>query len=184
MKLIIVVEGKSDVAVLRAILPNDALIASEMYVAGNRTTLSSFARTLLVKLRKPLAVLIDTETLEPSAIAETVSTTEYLLSSVAGGTPFKVVYCIPELEAVFFEAKIDLKKIFPHYDENLFLMFAKTSPKKALEHLYETGGGPSTLSRFLDHLTSEDAERLRAAYPINQLMDFIRDVRPLTTASA
>src|SRR5260370_20266873 len=122
MKLIIVVEGKSDVAILRAVLPNDALNASDMYLAGGRATLSSFARTLLVQHHRPLALVLDTDSLNPSLIAETIATTDHLLRSVAVGTPFKVVYCIPEIEVVFFEAKIDLKRIFPRYDPDFFLM--------------------------------------------------------------
>lgn len=184
MKLMIVVEGKDDVAVLRALLPTDIVSASDMFLAGGRSTLVSFARTLLVKHRRPLAVLMDTETLDPSAIAEIVTTANHLLGAVAGGTPFRVIYCIPELEAVFFEAPIDLKRIFPKYDQHFLLMFAKSAPKKALQYLFENGGGPTTLSQFLDQLTSEDTERLRATYPINQLMDFIHEAVERVAKSA
>jgi hypothetical protein len=185
MKLMIVVEGNSDVAILRALLSTEVLSASDMFLAEARSTLVSVARTLLVKHGRPLAVLIDTESLEPSAIAETVTTTDQLLGAVAGGTPFRAIYCIPELEVVFFEAPIGLKRIFPHYDQHFFPMFAKTRPKEALQYLFKNGGGPTNLSQFLDDLTSEDVEHLRTTDPIKQLINFADELgRRLSKAGA
>lgn len=184
MKAFIVVEGRSDVAVLRAVLPNELLDASDIVVVGGRSARSSVARTLLVKYQRPLAVVIDTDTLEPLAIKETVTTTEHMLRTVAGDTPFKVIYCIPELEAIFFAAPIDLKRIFPHYDTHFFTMFAKARPKEALQYLFDNGRGPKRLPEFLDHLTSEDAEHLRSTAPIRELLAFLRDVCPVSTPDA
>jgi hypothetical protein len=127
---------------------------------------------------------MDTDSLDPSAIRETVTSTEQLLSAVADGVPFKVVYCIPEIEAIFFEAPIDLKRIFPLYDEHFFLMYAKTRPKEALNYLLENGGGPKTLSAFLDQLTLEDIGRLRTTYQIGQLIGFANEVRSRVAQAA
>jgi hypothetical protein len=186
MRLMIVVERDAQVAILRAVLPNEILSVCDMYLSGPRSTLLSFARTLLVKYHRPLAVLVDTGSLDPSVTVETISTDRLesqLLADVASGTPFKVVYCIPDLEALFFNGSIDLKRIFPNYDEGVYLMFAKTSSKRALEALFKNGGGPKDLHQLLDHLTSEDAERLRGTYPINQLMEFIDDLRIIPAKS-
>jgi hypothetical protein len=183
MKMMILVEGKSDVAVLKALLPAIALEQSDIYSAGGRTTLASFARTLLVKHRRPLAVLVDSDSLDPGVILETVKTMNQLLGALANSTPFEVIYCIPELEMIFFEAEIGLKRIFPHYDRDMFLMFSKLSPKKALQELFENGGGPTNLPELLDNLSPEDTERLRAMYPISQLMSFIHKVEHLFTTS-
>ena len=182
MRLMIVVEGTADVAILRAVLPPGIVGVCDIYVSGPRSTLVSFARTLLVKYHQPVAVLVDTGSLDPSVILETTST-ERLLEAVAAGTPFKVVYCVPELEAVFFNAPSDLKRIFPNYQEGVYRMFAKTSPKEALEALFENGGGPKNLGEFLDHLTSEVAERLRRADPVHQLMDFIHELNTVPAKS-
>lgn len=175
MKAIIVVEGESDAEVLRAILPNETLADCQTYVAAGRSAIASIARTLLVKHRKPLAVMFDTDTLEPIAIRDLVTTMEQLLRSVAGTTSFKLIYCVPELESIFFDATV-LKSVFPGFDEMLFVMFAKNSPKQALEYMFANAGGPRSLSEFLDHLTQENIEKLRSTYPIQHLMQFLDSV--------
>src|SRR5216683_4576890 len=122
MKVFVVVEGRSDVAVLRALLPNDVLAVCDFVGADGRSALSSIARTVLVKHRRPLAVMFDTETLEASAIREAFSTMDQLLRAVAGKTPVAIIPCIPELEAIFFETPATLKRVFPQYDQQFFLM--------------------------------------------------------------
>jgi hypothetical protein len=183
MKIMIVVEGKSDAEVLQALLPSFALDQSEFYVAGDRTTLVSFARTLFVKHRRPLAVLIDSESLDPGFILELVNSMKQLLRALAGSTPVEVIHCIPELEAIFFEAKIGLRTIFPLYDEWSFLMFSKFTPKKALQDLFENGGGPKNLTEFLNCLTPEDVARLQGMYQISQIVEFIHKVDYLLSTS-
>ena len=169
----IVVKENSEVSVLRALLPNEILDVCDLYVADERSALASVARTLLVKDRMPVAAVIDTKSLDPGVIWETVTTMKQLLEAAAAGTSYTVIYCVPELESIFFDDRIDLKKIFPKYDQQFFLMFAKTSPKQALEFLFKEGGGPKRLSELLDALTTEDTKKLRETYPIGQLMTFI-----------
>jgi hypothetical protein len=176
MKVFVVVEGPSDVAVLRALLPIDELGTCDFVPAGGRVALSSIARTLLVKHHRPLAVLFETGTLEASAIREAHVTLDELVHAVAGETPVVTIPCIPELEAIFFEAPAILKRLFPQFDQHFFLMFAKTRPKEALTFLFKNGSGPTTLPQLLDGLTSDDVEQLRLVYPIQKLMSFITDV--------
>jgi hypothetical protein len=183
MKVLVVVEGPSDVAVLKVLLPNDILGTCDFVPAGGRSALSSIARTLLVKHRRPLALMFDTETLEASAIREAFSTMDQLLRAVAVKTPVVIIPCIPELEAIFFEAPATLKRLFPQYDQQFFLMFAKTRPKEALTILFENGGGPTTLPELLDCLTSDDVEQFRRIYPITQLITFISDVCQMVPTS-
>jgi hypothetical protein len=117
-------------------------------------------------------VVLNTHTLDPTIIVETVRTTRHLMGAVAGDTPYEIISCIPHLEAIFFEASIDLHRIFP--DDSVFvLQFAKTQPKNQLDLLFEKGGGPRNLRGFLDELTAADIVTLRASYPLHQLMEFL-----------
>src|SRR5690242_12787494 len=111
MKLWIVVEGKTDESILRALLPKDMLKIAEFVPAGGRSSIPSLARTLLVKYQQPVAVLFDTESLDGSVISELVVTMTDLLRDVAGRTPFKVVYCMPEVETIFFDVPINLSHL-------------------------------------------------------------------------
>ncbi len=177
MNVIVVVEGTDEVAVLRAVLPADILSKCDINPVAGRSAVTSVARTLLVKHHRPVALLFDTDTMDPQAIWDAVQTTEDLLRAVAAGTLFRVIYCTPELEAVFFDSEMNLNRVFPHYDHGFFLKYAKTQPKQALEYLFKNGGGPATLQELLDDLTSNDIERLRSTYPVRHLVEFVIEVQ-------
>jgi hypothetical protein len=177
MKPTIILEGMEDIAILRALLPSDLVEAYDLRATQGRSTLVSVARTHLIKYHAPIAILLDTDTLDPTIIAETVQTTNHLMRSIAGDTPFDVIYCIPHVEAIFFEDSIDFHRLFPNFESVFILQFAKTQPKQQLEVLFEKGGGPGKLTDFLDHLTSGEVESLRATYPIHQLITFIMSNR-------
>ena len=177
MKPTILLEGRSDLTIVRALLPPDLLDACELRATEGRSTLVSVARTHIIKHHAPIALLLDTDTLDPTVIAETVQTTRYLLASIAGDTPFDIIYCVPHIEAIFFEDSIDFRRIFPNFESVFLLPFAQTQPKEQLQVLFEKGGGPGTLSDFLDHLTADEVEQLRSRYPIHQLITFIMSNR-------
>jgi hypothetical protein len=175
MKPTIIGEGPTDVAILRALLPPELVNACKLMAAAGRSTIVSVARTHLIMNHAPTAVMLDTDTLDPTIIAETVQTTRHLMAAVAGDTPFDIIYCIPHIEAIFFEDTTALQRLFPHFGNTFILQFAKTQPKDQLELLFQKGGGPKTLNVFLDQLTSDEVEKLRASYPIQHAMAFIRN---------
>jgi hypothetical protein len=173
MKPTIIVEGLTDVAILRALLPPELVNACNLMPTAGRSTIVSVARTHLIKNHAPTAVILDTDTLDPTIIVETIQTTRYLMGAVAGDTPFDIIYCIPHIEAIFFEDTTALQRVFPQFGNVFILQFAKTRPKDQLELLFQKGGGPKTLNDFLDQLTPDEVEKLRASYPIQHVMAFI-----------
>ena len=176
MKPTIIVDGRADIAILRAVLPPILAEACQFAGAEGRSTLVSLARTFLIKYHAPSAIVMDTDTMDPTTIAETVRASRHLIAAVAGETPFEVVYCIPEIETIFFDGVVNLQRIFPDFENCFFLPFASTQPKQQFELLLRDGGGPKTLSDFLDQLTTSDVEKLQRTYPIRQLSAFIRTV--------
>jgi hypothetical protein len=173
MKPTIFLEGQSDLAILRAVLPPDLLNACDLKPIAGQSTIVSVARTHLIRHHAPTAILIDTDTMDPATIAELVQTTRYLMGAVAGKTPFDVIYCIPEIETIFFVDTAPLQRIFPQFEDVYFLQFASTQPKKQLEVLFQRGGGPPDLRALLDQLASEEIDRLRSTYPIAHVIGFI-----------
>lgn len=176
MKVWIVVEGPSDLAVLRSLLPKEVQSVCSFTPTGGRSNILSVARTLLVKHQEPVAVLTDTDSLDPAAIRDSYVTSEQLLRAAAGGIPFKVIPCIPVMESIFFESTEILSRIFPKVNHDSYVMFYKTQPKEALAFLLAQGGGPTTLAKLLQKLTEEDVEQFRATYPIPELLMFIHEV--------
>jgi hypothetical protein len=173
MKPTIIAEGLTHVAILRALLPPELVDACQFLPTAGRSTIVSVARTHLIKHHVPTAVVLDTDTLEPTLIAETIQTTRHLMGAVAGDTPFDVIYCVPHIEAIFFEDTAALERNVPRFDDVFIRQFAKTQPKGQLDLLLREGGGPRSLNAFLDQLTPGDVEKLRALAPVQQVMAFI-----------
>src|SRR5438093_6712285 len=121
MKPTIIVERFTHVAILRALLSPELVNACNLMPAAVRSTIVSVARTHLVKSYAPTAVMLDTDTLDPTIIAETVQITRHLMGAVAGDTPFDIIYCIPHIEAIFFEDITALQRLFPLFD-NVFIL--------------------------------------------------------------
>jgi hypothetical protein len=172
-KVTIVLEGQSDLVILKALLPEEYGKACSFVAAEGRSTLVSVARTHLIKHRQPIAVMLDTDTMEPTAILEIVRTTRYLMGSIAGNTAFDIVYCTPNVEMIFFNPDINFKRYFPACGKVYVLPFALNQPKQQLQALFDQGDGPHNLSEFLGQLSIDDIKTLRAKYPIQHVMNFI-----------
>ncbi len=179
-KLPIIVEGLDETAILRAILPPDVADACEFRVSGDRSAVVSAARSNVIQYHAPIAIVLDTDTVDPALLIDKIQVTKQEIGSVAGDVPFDIIFFIPEIEAVFFDDSIDLPRIFPAFKKVYTRKVAKLKPREQLLALLENGGGPNTLSSFLDELTSEDVERLQAKEPIRQLIAFIRRHRQPT----
>src|SRR5262249_15239207 len=132
--------------------------------------------TLLVMHKQPIAIMLDTDSLDPRVIYEKYQTTEYLLRVVASGTPFKVLLCTPVFEAVFFYEPERLARVFPEFDFEGQRMLYMTQPREALKVLFSHGGGPKTLAELLNALTEEDLQQLRPKPPIAELIQFCDEV--------
>jgi hypothetical protein len=175
MNVWIVLEGEDQLAILRALLPDEIQAASEFIAIGKRSNISSIARTVLVKHKEPVALVVNMNSLDAATIREKYLTTEQLLRAVSGGTPFKVIPCYPVLEAIFFSDAKVLERIFPQWRTLFNPMYFSKTPKDALDDLLANGGGPTTLSNFLDALTEADVKRLRATGPIRELISFVSE---------
>lgn len=188
MKVWIVVEGESYVNVLTALLPEDTKSACEFVVVGGRSNITSVARTLLGKHREPVAVMRDADSLDPATIREKYVTTNELLQWASGGIPYKVVLCIPCLEAMFFESPEIVKmmdRLFPKAGLSSMIMFYCRQPKETLDYCFAQGGGPTNLTHLLRTLADDDMTRLRTTIPIREISEFIDSVlHPLGHANS
>jgi hypothetical protein len=176
MKAYVVVEGNTEVLILRAVLPPQLVNEVALVAAGGRSNLTSTARTLLVTRRKPMAVLVDTDSTDESVIRERWQSTHELLREVSGGVRFKVILLVPSVEIVFFQAPGGLKKEFGHEPSSETLLLARTNPKEALEQLLKGRKGPGTLSELLDALGDQEVEALRSTGPMRELIQFLTEV--------
>src|SRR5262245_6955547 len=98
------VEGPTDAAFLRRVLPPAVTKEAEFVESGGRASIPSLARSVLVRRRKPVAVLMDSDSLAPAVIEEQRESTEELIRSAAASIPVKVVVAVPTIESWFFAA--------------------------------------------------------------------------------
>lgn len=173
MNPIVIVEGFTDNLILHALLPYRLHKGAKFLIAGDRTSLPSIARTLLVTAHRPIAALVDTDSIEETVVQEKVRTTEDLLKSVAGKLPVKVIPFIPTIEIIFFERPKILERIFGIEVKSELLLVARHDPKDAIAQLLESGGQRRQIGWLLDHFTDNDKEALRSTKPIHELIEFL-----------
>jgi hypothetical protein len=176
MKAYVVVEGATDAALVRAVLPPDLQKEVAITVAGERSNPTSIARTLLVTRRKPVAILVDTDSVDERRIQERAQIIQELIQAAAAGVPTRVILFIPHSEAVFFQAQGLLSRLFGEPLPEDVRLLAGTSPKEALERLFAQGRGPRDLHALLDGLDDAGKEALRATWPARELLTFLQEV--------
>src|SRR5437868_12251823 len=103
-RVYIFVEGPTDAEFLRRVLPPEALKDAEVVTAGGSSGIPSLARSVLVRRKKPIAVVMDSDSLDPDVIEERQQSTEELIRAADASIPVKVVSAVPEIEAWFFAA--------------------------------------------------------------------------------
>jgi hypothetical protein len=179
MSAVIVVEGSMDARVLKVVLPKNLQRTVTVLIGGERSSLSSVARTMLVQVHRPVAVLIDTDSVEQTIIQERIQTTEELLKLVSGRMPVKVIPFIPTMEIIFFQANGLIRKLYPSTVTDELLLLSQRAPKAALAQLCGQPFELPQLDSLLGQLDEQDIESLRASPPMHELIEFLSNVDSL-----
>ncbi|NEP62626.1 MAG: hypothetical protein F6K31_37820, partial [Symploca sp. SIO2G7] len=95
----LVTEDKSDVDILKKLLPERYLRNTQLVVGGSKYSAQSLAGTILAVKLLPVALVIDADTKDESAIREKSELVHQLLYQASPGIPFKVFTAVPELVA-------------------------------------------------------------------------------------
>lgn len=176
MTAFVVVEGREDVQILRALLPSELADSAALVPAGGRSSLTSVARTLVVTHHRPVAILMDSDSRDESLVRQQRQTTEDLVKAVSGRAPVKVILFVPEIEAVFFQAPRALRRAFGEELPTDLLVMARENPKAALTNLFARDTrGRNDLSALLEVLDEEDVEALRSVPAIRELVTFLSE---------
>jgi hypothetical protein len=175
MKAYVVVQVEAEVPIVRASLPPDLLDEVTLRPAGEGSNITSVARTLLAVRRKPVAVLVNTNTLDESMMEERVQMMQELLRAAAAGVPTKFILFIPHIETLFFQARGLLTKVFRAPLPEDVRLVAPYSPRDALARLFARSSGPKNVRALLESLDDAGRDALRATPPIRELIAFLQD---------
>lgn len=111
-RVYILVEDETGAEFLRRLLPPEVVRDAEIVPTGSSSEIPSLARSLLVRRRRPVAVLMDADSLSERVIQERKDSTEDLIQSAAASIPVKVIVVVPEIEAWFFVVPEAINRIF------------------------------------------------------------------------
>ncbi len=157
--------------IVARLLPSE--IRSEIAVVpvGPRSTVVSVARTLLATRYKPLAVLINTKTVDEPSVEIRQEGVEDLVQAAAAGVPFKVLMMVPEFEVLLFKVPEALERVSGQKLSVEDVIVARYQPHKVIQQLGKDDAG--FVERVVNELTEEELNVIRESSPINELIDFL-----------
>lgn len=174
-KVYLLVEGQNDAALLRKVLPVEALSGVELIVAG--PGIASLARSLLVRRRCPVALLMDSDSIEPDVVAVQRESTEELIRLANASIPTKVVTAVPQIESWFFAAPESIERVFGEKVPEEWVGFGRRDPKGVLEQLARNTNIEWNTDRAISQLDAADIDRIRAVPEVEELCAFLEEMQ-------
>ena len=173
MAAYIVVEGNRDKALVEKLLPDDLLRSSVLVPGGGYSGALSLAHSLAVVRRQPIALVVDSDSVNPEAIRDRRSRALEMLTFNAGSVRCKVILAVPELEVVLRDDPCLLERVAGSSIPEVVRVRAEAQPKAALETWLRDSGG-RTIQDVLDAIGPDDVQIMRQAEPIRELIEFLR----------
>lgn len=178
----IVCEGPLDGQILKTVLPANLLTDVGVVAAGGVSAVVSLARSLVVRRRVPVVIVVDADSVVPELVQQRRKDIEETVESVSINTPVKVVMAIPEIEIIFFQEASLLSRLLGYVPPQDILDRALLQPKKALEELISQSERFHDISQIIDRLANEDIEILRSSSVMQEIVYFLQSVRETANA--
>ncbi len=172
-KIAIVVEGRTDELILKAVLPKDIQRKIQFIVGSGRYSAQSIARTILAYDRQPVALILDADTTDESKIKEQITYFQKALGEVATDVPYQAFIIVPQIEVLLFESKSYLEKIAERPISQEEWAYAQTAPKKALERFLGDNIS-SQLPHILKLMNETTVKKLRQHSSLKSLIIFLQ----------
>lgn len=176
-RVYVLVEGPIDAAFLRRILPPELVNGAELVDAGGSAGIPSLARSILVRRKTPVAVLMDSGSVDPGAIEVQQQSTEDLIRAADASVPVKVVLAVPEVEAWFFATPELVERIVGQKFPSEWLPLARMAPKAALRQFAENHHKQWDTQQAINSLDADDIERIRAIPAVAELSAFLQEMQ-------
>ncbi|WNZ45258.1 hypothetical protein Q2T42_26065 [Leptolyngbya boryana CZ1] len=177
-KAYIVVEGPTDAAILRKILPSESLQQVKFIDGEGKYGAVSMARKLLMTEHIPTALVIDAGTDHASMVHEQQDL-DYLLRLAADGTPFQILMAVPAIEVLFFQDRGFLEQLLGRTFTDLEWQLASQQPRQLLNTVQ--GGYQRFVETAIAHLNGEAIAMLRQHPLIQDLIKFLITLEGLST---
>jgi hypothetical protein len=168
-----------DAQILKALIPELLLSGVEIFPGGGISSLTSLARSLMVRRQVPIGIVVDNDTLK--SFQEHTKEIEENVKSVAIDAPVKVWEFMPAIEILFFQDIDLLSRLLGYKPSKEDLDLAVSQPKKVLEQLIARSEAIGNQTQFIDQLAHEDLRIIQGTPIIQELMDFLQAIRQPAT---
>ena len=177
MTAYLVCESERDARLLTHILPKELLETVEIIPAGGLSAVKSLARSLLVRRQAPVAVVIDSDSLEPAQVEVRSKDVQDIIGGVSANTPFKVILAVPTLWAVFFYDVSLLSQMLGYMPSSELLTLATYQPRQALAQLISQSEKYQSEDQLIEQMTKQSAETFWQIPVIKNIIQFFQSVR-------
>jgi hypothetical protein len=169
----IFVEGPTDADFLRRILAPEVLKDAEIVPSGGSSGIPSLARSVLVRRKKPIAVVMDADSNDPEVIEERQEETEELIRAADSSIPVKVVSAVPEIEAWLFAAPEAIARAVGGPVPDDFIQLGKRDPRGVLQLIAEKNQREWNFKQAINLLDEEDIKKIRSLPEVSELSTFL-----------
>lgn len=173
----IICEGIDDKQLLKAVLPEISLNQVEIVVGGGISSVKSIARSLVVRRQTPVAIVVDSGSTVPELVQMRIRETTEIIESVSVNTPVKVMFFVPEIEAIFFQDLQLLARLLGYTPSQDELDLSALQPRKVLQQLLAKSEKVRNRTEIINQLAEENINNLRDFPTIQELIKFLQSVR-------
>jgi hypothetical protein len=163
----IVTEGELDKSVLEAVLPLHWQSEIRMAAAGGLSGAYGLASTLLSKRQKPVILLVDADSTNPSVVQERQDFADsWIKRASATRIPYLVVVAVPEIEAIV----LNDREILEQFASRDFTPFewqaAQRDPKGFTQEIFKD-------QNQMLQLLATHREKYASHPIVNKMTDFV-----------
>lgn len=139
-ELIVVVEQREDVVVLRRLIARALDLAATFYAGQGRLPLFTLARNILVHEGGPVLIAMDAHTTHAESLDNACGMTRFVVGLVADESVFHVHAFAPEIDVIFYEAPRVLERHFEREICWMELELGRLDPRRQLDRLLAQRG--------------------------------------------
>src|SRR5262249_4915119 len=150
MKAYVVTQRGLPEELVPCLLPTGLQDEVAIVSADDESDATSLARSLLVRRKVPVAMLLDAESISPRLVRQRTLELRALLPSVTAGGQAEVFLAAPELEAFFFQPPRLLERVLGLPIPETLQIFSEARPKEALNRLFAQHQSIKTMPQLLD----------------------------------
>jgi hypothetical protein len=173
MKTHIVTEGVLEMQLLDKLLQAAGAENYRISAAGAKSSVISFARSILSSRQSPVALVMDADTVDADKIKEQEWIYYDLLRTASRKAPFQVFLAVPEIEILFFSDPQALGDFLGTPISSDTLRGAEFRPKEALEDLLRRTRADERRAWLIEKLDERTAGRLARHPLIQNLATFV-----------